>query len=104
MPSTKEEQAGQARDGKHVYVFSHKEHGKFHGAVFGVVSGHKLGLGFRHIKRDAVGFRVGRHQVNKETDDLGKDKPVRDMRIMSAHNPMTALAEHDLTQAEASGE
>ena len=59
-------------DGEHVHVFRHKEHGELHGAVFGVVAGDEFGFSFRHIKRNAVGLSVRRHQVNKEADESGE--------------------------------
>src|ERR1700722_14522311 len=104
MPSAKEQQAGQAGNRKHVHVFGHEEHGKFHRAVLGVIAGYKFGFGFRHIERNAVGFSVCCQQINKEADDLGKDEPVRNVRVMPAENPVAALAEYDLTQAQAPGE
>ncbi len=69
-----------------------------------MITGDQFGFSFGHVKRDAVGLRVCCQQINKEADDLRKDEPVRDVRVMSAQDPVAALAEYDLTQAQASGE
>ena len=68
--AAEEQQRGDAGDGDHVGVFGHEEHGELHGAVFGVVAGDELGLGFGEVEGRAVGFGIGGHQVDEEGDDL----------------------------------
>ena len=70
-PETGWRQAGHRN---HVGVFRHEEHGKLHGAVLGVIAGHQFGFRLGQVKRDAVGFRVRRRQINKEGDDLAPRK------------------------------
>src|SRR5436305_15003248 len=99
MPSTKKEQSGDAAYGDHVQVFSHEEHGKLHGAVFGVVSGHQLGFRFWQVKRYPVSFRISRHQVNKKGNELRKDVP-----LGYVPEPCSALRIYDGAQTETAGE
>src|SRR6202047_626443 len=70
VPSAEKQQRGQASHRNHVRVFRHEEHGKFHCAVFGVISGNKFGFGFGQVKGDAVCLRIGGHQVTEETNEL----------------------------------
>ena len=99
-PSPEKQQRRQACHGDHVGVFRHKEHGKFHGAVFGVVPGDQFGLGFRQIKRDAVGFGVSRHQINKEGDKLAAAKQVP---VGNESPEMASLTFYDAAQTERPG-
>src|SRR5579864_3061518 len=96
MPSTKEEQRSQTGDRHHVAVLGHKEHGKFHSAVLGVVAGYEFRLRFRQIKWNTVGFRVGRHDVNEEGNKLeaAEEVPVEDRPRLRIYN---------LPQAQRSG-
>src|ERR1700682_2232019 len=101
MPAAQKEQRSHGRDGNHVGVFSHKKHGKLHGAVFSVIPRHQFGLRLRQIERDAVGFRIGRHQINKEGDELA---PVKNVPARNNPPKRSALRIHDVSQAEAAGQ
>ena len=69
-PSAEEEQRGHAANLDHVGVLGHEEHGELHRAVLGVIAGGELALSFRQIEGRAVGFGIGRHQVDEEGDKL----------------------------------
>src|SRR5260370_26959806 len=78
-PSAEKQKGGQAGHRDHVRVFGHEKHGKLHRAVLGMVPGYQLSFGFRQVKWDTIRFRIGRHQIAEETDDLpGEDIPTRD--------------------------
>src|SRR5882762_1788418 len=70
MPSPEEQESRQAGNRDHVGVLSHEEHGKFHGAVFRVISRHQLRLSLGQVKRDTIGFCVGGDKVDQESNDL----------------------------------
>ena len=73
IPSAKKHQGCQARHRDHVGVLGHEEHGKFHGAVFGVVAGHQLGLSLWKVEGNAVGLGISRHDVAEEADNLSAE-------------------------------
>src|SRR5215471_12830345 len=99
VPSAQKQKRRQAGNRDHVGILGHKEHGEFHGAVFGVITSHQFGFSFRQIKGHAVGFCEGRHQVNKKRDSLpAKYIPTRD------ETPeITRLRVDDFAQAETAG-
>src|SRR6202034_3176924 len=73
-PSTKEEQGGDTAYGDHVGVLGHEEHGEFHGAVFGVVTGGELGFRLGQVEGGAVGFGISCRKVYEEGDKLKTTK------------------------------
>src|SRR6185312_9004561 len=99
MPASEEEQRGHAGHSDHVHVFRHKEHREFHGAVFGVISRHEFGLGFRQVKWDSIRLSVRGHQVDEKRKKLGEDVPVR----QPAPPGRLSLSVDDLSQTEAAG-
>ena len=68
---------GDRRDGHHVHVLGEEEQREAHRAVFGVVPGHELLLGFRKIERRAVGFGHAGYHVDHEPERLQEDVPLR---------------------------
>src|SRR5581483_6792883 len=100
LPAAEEQHRGEESDGEHVGVLGHEEHGEFHGAVLGVVSGHQFGFRLRQVKRHAVGFRERSHQVNKEGHDLAaKEVPLR-----QPSEPVGVLRLDNAAQAEGAGQ
>src|SRR5271166_1802310 len=75
-PSTQKQQRGHATHIDHVAVFSHKEHGELHRAVFGVIAGDELAFRLWQIERRAVGLGEGRDQIDEESNELAPTKDV----------------------------
>src|SRR3984885_912139 len=96
-PTAEEEQTSHTADGDHVGVFRHEEHGKLHGTVFRVVAGRELGFRLRKVERGAVGFRIGRHQVDEKCYELETAKDV------PRNHAVGRLALHNGAQVERSG-
>ncbi len=109
-PSAEEEQRGDAADGDHVGVFGHEEHGELHGAVFGVVAGGELALGFGKIEGGAVGFGVGGHEVDEEGDELEsaeevpREQAVRGLDVDDVAKAERSGAHDDADEGKAEGE
>ena len=109
-PAAEEKKCGDATNGDHVAVFRHEEHGELHGAVFGVIAAGELGFGFGKIEGSAVGFRVGRGQVDEEGDELAaaekvpREQAVRGLGFYDFSEIEGAGAQDDANEGEAEGE
>ncbi len=96
MPSAEKQKCRQARHRDHVRVLGHKEHGKLHRAVFGVIPRDQFSFGFGQIEWDSVRLRVRRHQIAEETNRLNENIPARKEMPKNA-----ALRVYDVAQTEA---
>ena len=106
MPSTKEEQSGQAAHRDHIAVLRHEEHRKLHSAVLGVITSNQFSFRLGQIERDAVRLRVGGHNVNEKCDELESSEEVpakygASLRIDDLPEAQTSRQQQDSDQREA---
>lgn len=70
-PTAEEEGDDEGGADDHGGVFSHEEHGKFHGGVFGMIATDEFGFAFGEIKGHAVCFCEDGYGEDEEGDECG---------------------------------
>ena len=75
MPAAKEQGHNQRRDQHHADILTNKEHAELHAGIFHMITIGQFLLGFRLIKRVAMGDRNPRDQEGTEAKKLRHDEP-----------------------------
>lgn len=70
-PTTEEERDDQCGANHHGRVFSHEEHGEFHGRVFCMITADEFSFAFGEIEGHAVGLREDGDCEYQEGDECG---------------------------------
>ena len=76
--------------------FRHEEHGEFHRAVLGVISGNELSFRLGQVEGNAIRLGVSRGQVNEEGHKLA----LKNIPLRNNVEPRTRLRRNDLLQTE----